>query len=229
MRKLLSYLWLPITASVVVILLYGSLNIVSLRIKNQNLEQKQNELRTKITQLEKEFDSLKTIQVAGVKDEQSKTKKTIPTAEPSTTPTPQPTPAPTVAATAIPTVRATSTPTPSTTLPRQTSGQVGASPTPTPVVDQATVTIENVGSYSVNLQESDTAFSILLRAGDENGFDVSYQIYEGLGAFVTCIAGICAHDNFYWAFYYNGGYSMIGASAQSVISGDTTAWKFESF
>ena len=75
MRKLLSYLWLPITASVVVILLYGSLNIVSLRIKNQNLEQKQNELRTKITQLEKEFDSLKTIQVAGVKDEQSKTKK----------------------------------------------------------------------------------------------------------------------------------------------------------
>ena len=90
--------------------------------------------------------------------------------------------------------------------------------------------IENVGVYTVvDLETDDTAFSILLKAGQENGFSVDYQTYEGMGAFVTCISGICGHDNYYWAFYYNGGYSMVGASSQSVKDGDETAWKFESF
>ena len=81
----------------------------------------------------------------------------------------------------------------------------------------------------MDLQADDTAFSALLRAGQENGFSIEYQMYEGLGAFVTCIVGICGHDNYYWAFYYNGSYSMVGASAQPVTSGDTMTWKFESF
>lgn len=209
MRKILAYLWLPLVSLAVLALIYGGLTIFDLKNQNQNLNQKQSRLETKISQLEREFSNIKPVQVAGVKDEQ-----------PSATPTLQPTPAPTAMATSTPTATPTPTPT-STPNPTPTL-------TPTPV-EQAAIIIESVGSYSVNLQENDTAFSILLRAGQENSFTVEYQIYEGMGAFVTCIAGICSHDNYYWAFYYNGNYSMVGASTQPVSAGDTTTWKFESF
>ena len=219
MRKLLNYLWLPIFAGIVLVFVYSALMIADLKIKNQKYEETQNELQTKIAQLEREFSGLTTVQVAGVKDEQSKTEKTVSiTAEPRATPratsTPTPTPKPSTAP----------TPTPSTTL--------VASPTPTPTptpAAQATVAIENIGNYTIDLEANDTAFSILLRTGQENGFSIEYQIYEGLGAFVTCIAGTCGHDNYYWAFYYNDSYSMVGASLQLVSAGDTTTWKFESF
>jgi len=222
MRRLLSYLWLPITAAMVLLFLYGGLTIADLKYQNQNLEQKQKNLEKQITQLESDFSSLKTIQVAGTKDEPPKTKKTISIIESSATPTPQLTPTPKATLTSTPTAAPTSTPTPtpSTTL--------GTSPIPTPAL-QATVAIENVGTYIVDLKSDDTAFSILLRAANENGFSVEYQTYEGMGAFVSSIAGISSHDNYYWAFYYNNAYSMVGASAQAISNGDTTAWKFESF
>ncbi len=226
MRKLLSYLWLPITAGIVLVFVYGALTVADLKIKNQKLEEQQNKLETRITQLEY---NLGNTQVAASKEEKpSESRKILAatdqpndTNESTSTPTPTPTPSSKKPSTPRPT---SPTPIPSTTL--------GASPTPTPPptpADQATVAIENIGNYTINLQTNDTAFSILLRTGQENGFSVEYQIYEELGAFVTCIAGICGHDNYYWAFYYNGSYSMIGASAQPVTDGDITTWKFESF
>ena len=95
--------------------------------------------------------------------------------------------------------------------------------------EHATVKIGQLGSFQVELKENDTAFSILLRAGSENGFDVNYIWYEGLGAFINCIGGICGHDNYYWAFYYNDQYSMVGASNQPVKDKDETTWKFETW
>lgn len=220
MRKVLSYLWLPITAGLVVILIYGSLTVADLKNKNQALEQKQSKLETKISEFENNLGGDQNIQVAGIKDEQPKTKTVTLNAEPSFTP--EPTPVFTLAAT----TRPTSTPRPSSTSISTPTPTPTLSPTP---VNQASLIIDNVGSYSINLQANDTAFSILLRAGDQNGFSVDYQTYEGMGAFVSCIAGICAHDSYYWAFYYNGSYSMVGASAQTISAGDNTTWKFESF
>ena len=216
MRRIIAVLWLPIVAMTIVAAIYGGLNIADLKNQNQNLDQKQKKLEKQIAQLEDAFNNSRTVQVAGIKDEQPKAKKTIPTVEPMATSTPQPSPAPT--ATPTPTPTRTSTPTPTPTL----------TATPT-AIEQATVAIENVGTYAVNLENDDTAFSILLCAGQENGFSVDYQTYEDLGAFVNCIAGICSHDNYYWAFYYNAAYSMVGAGAQPVVNGDTTTWKFESF
>lgn len=212
MRKLLAYLWLPITAGLALLLIYGSLTINDLKIKNQNLDQKQKRLEEKLTQLE---NNLGSVQVAGTKQEKPKETRKIASlaSTPTPTPTPQsPSPKP------VPTITITQTPTP-TPQP---------SPTPSPV-SQTTVTIENLSSFPVELQTGDTAFLILLRAAELNSFSVGYQNYEGFGAMVNCIAGVCAHDNFYWAFYYNGSYSMVGASAQEVANGDTTTWKFESF
>lgn len=217
MQKILSYHWLPITAGLVVILIYGTLNIADLKIKNQKSEQKQNELQSKIVQLENNLGNLN-VQMAGIEEKKKSTSKTVLAAKDEVrneVPT-LPTPIPSLAVKKTPTPTPTSTPTPTPTL------------TPTPV-SQASVAIENVGTYTVDLELNDTAFSILLRAGLSNNFNVEYQTYEGMGAFVSCIAGICTHDNFYWAFYYNGSYSMVGASVQVVSPGDTTMWKFESF
>ena len=80
----------------------------------------------------------------------------------------------------------------------------------------------------MNLTDDETAFTILLKAGQENGFSVDYQMYD-FGVFITGISGIIPTGNQYWAFYYNGVYSMVGASARPVEDGDATAWKFESF
>lgn len=222
MRKLLSYLWLPITAATVLVFLYGTLTVADLKIKNQKFEEQQNKLETRITQLEK---NLGNTQVAASKEEKPSASRRILAATDQAnntgalTSNPTPTTAPSAKKTSTP--RLTSTSLPPTPTPSPT-------PPPTPAA-QATVAIENIGDYTINLEANDIAFSILLRTGQENGFSIEYQTYEGLGVFVTCIAGTCAHDNYYWAFYYNGAYATVGASAQLVSDGDTTAWKFESF
>ncbi|PIR70989.1 MAG: hypothetical protein COU44_02125 [Candidatus Nealsonbacteria bacterium CG10_big_fil_rev_8_21_14_0_10_40_24] len=98
---------------------------------------------------------------------------------------------------------------------------------------KATVEIAQIGSYQVELQDEDSAFSILLRAGQENNFSVKYTEYTGMGVFVDCLGGICS-QNFgtggtYWAFYYNGTYSQVGASLQPVVENDLASWKFETW
>lgn len=87
--------------------------------------------------------------------------------------------------------------------------------------------LSNYQSYQVELKENDTAFSVLLRAAQENSFTISYQNYGSLGVFVDCIVGVCGSNNSYWAFYYNGEYSAVGASSRRVGDGDITSWKLE--
>jgi len=104
-----------------------------------------------------------------------------------------------------------------------------ATPTSTPIPQKtATVEIQGLPSYKVNLKENDTAFSVLLRASEENNFTLSYQYYGDLGAMINCISGICGgKDQKYWMFYYNGQFSSVGASSQPVFVNDVTTWKFE--
>ncbi|TSC94281.1 MAG: Uncharacterized protein Athens101428_380 [Candidatus Berkelbacteria bacterium Athens1014_28] len=94
--------------------------------------------------------------------------------------------------------------------------------------NRATVIIENVGSFSIDLQATDNAFSVLERASIENHFALTYDTY-GFGVFITGIGGITPIGNQYWAFYYNGTYSNVGASDQPIKKGDTTVWQLASF
>jgi len=94
--------------------------------------------------------------------------------------------------------------------------------------NQATVTIENVGSYKVDLQSSDNAFEVLKRAATENGFSLDYDTYS-FGVFVKNIGGITPANNQYWAFYFNGAFSQVGASDQPVQKGDSIFWQLTSF
>lgn len=93
--------------------------------------------------------------------------------------------------------------------------------------NQATVTIENVGSYKVDLQAGDNAFDILKRAATNN-FALEYDTYS-FGVFVTSIGGITPQGNQYWAFYFNGAFSNVGASDQPIQKGDSVFWQLASF
>ena len=94
--------------------------------------------------------------------------------------------------------------------------------------NQATVTIENVGSYKVDLQSGDNAFNVLQRAAAENGFNLDYDTYS-FGVFIKSIGQITPANNQYWAFYYNGAFSQVGASDQPVQKGDSIFWQLTSF
>lgn len=107
------------------------------------------------------------------------------------------------------------------------SGSSVVTSTPPPVISKSTTLKIQGSTYQIEIGENDTAFSVLLRAAEENNFTVSYQNYGSLGVFVSCIAGVCANNNCYWAFYYNGQYSNVGASSQRVFDGDTVLWKLE--
>lgn len=92
----------------------------------------------------------------------------------------------------------------------------------------ANITIEGIGSYNMEVGSADTAFGILKEASIAHGFALEYQSYD-FGIFVTAIGGVKPTGSQYWAFYYNGKYSMVGASDQQVYEGDSIYWKLETF
>lgn len=94
--------------------------------------------------------------------------------------------------------------------------------------NQATVTIENVGAFKVNLQSNDNVLTVLKRASEQNNFGLKYDTYS-FGVFITGIGGINPTGNKYWAFYFNGAFSNVGASDQPVVKGDSIFWQLASF
>jgi hypothetical protein len=114
---------------------------------------------------------------------------------------------------------------PNWTPPAPPAGGPSPSPTPIPTV---TIKIQHLGTFTPEVRAGDTALSVLHRVGEQNGFQVRTTQYW-FGEFVDCIGDLCFDDHHYWAFYFNGQYSNIGASAQSIVAGDTSEWKWEEF
>lgn len=208
MKKILESLWFLLVGVFLVGAVYGSLTIVQTAKANNGFNQTQQVLADKIADLEvKVTGQQQTIddlagKLAEVKKIASAPKPVL-TAPTAPAPSPAPTPE-------IQTVTKT----------------VVVKEKPKPTVN---VTIQGVGSYHVATKSGDTALSALKRAASQNGFTVDLTTYEGMGAFVTGISNIKPAGNQYWAFYYNGQYSMVGASAQKISDGDTTFWRLESF
>ena len=94
--------------------------------------------------------------------------------------------------------------------------------------NEATVTIQNVGSYKVELEADNNAFTVLQRAAAEHGLPLTYDTYS-FGVFITGIGGIVPSGNQFWSFYYNGTFSNVGASDQPVKKGDNTFWQLSTF
>lgn len=103
-------------------------------------------------------------------------------------------------------------------------------PTPIPTPEKiADIEIANFRNFKIQLRENETAFSSLLRLSEDYSFTLEYQNYGSLGAFISCINGICANNQSYWALYYNNAYSQKGASLLRLFPNDTVSWKLEKY
>lgn len=212
MRKIIESLWLLLIGVILVSAIYAGLTITKEVKASDDFSQTQKALSDKINDLESKIGTQnQTIQdlqnqLIDIKKIASAPKQVLAAAiEPAPTP-------------------ATPAPAPETIIKTVTK---------TVVVKEepkklASVIIEGVGSYQIEIESGDTAFTILKRAAAENNFIAEYQSFD-FGVFVTAIGDIKPEGNKYWAFYYNGQYSNVGASDQAISDGDTTFWQLASF
>ena len=217
MRKFVESLWLFLIGVILVSAIYAGLTITKEVKASDNFGQTQKVLTEKITDLEGKIEGQnKTIAVLqneleGVKKLASAPKQILgATTESQSAPEPTPTPPP--------------TPEPEQII-KTVTKTVVVKDEPDP---EASVIIEGVGSFQVDIEKGDTAFDILKRASAAYKFALEYDSFD-FGVFVTAIGGIKPAGNQYWAFYYNGKYSNVGASDQAISEDDTIYWKLESF
>jgi hypothetical protein len=97
-------------------------------------------------------------------------------------------------------------------------------------ISQKTVNlfIESIGSYKVDWSNGDSAWDIMKKASAKYHFDMTYKIYP-FGIYVMMIGDKKSEGNYYWSLYYNGSYSMQGASDLKVQANDEISWKYETF
>lgn len=222
MKKISEYLQIPVAALILIALIYVSLNLADIKNQNKILSQKQIVLETRLLDLEKTVDANK-IALEQNQAEIAENQKQIETYK--------------KLALASKMILGAQTEAPVTIEPSSTIQTLEAPAkivTKTVIVKkevtkkQVAVVVDGIGSYQVNWQAGDTAWSILKRASTKNNFVLQYQMYD-FGVFVTGIGGIVPKGNQYWAFYYNGKYAQVGASDQSVSPGDTTFWQLATF
>ncbi len=89
--------------------------------------------------------------------------------------------------------------------------------------DSWTIT-DNLVAY-----QDDTAFSLLKRCAEENGFSIESTYYaEFDSTFIDSINGtVSGTDGKYWRYSVNGELPSIGADKYIVTNGDTIRWSFE--
>lgn len=113
-----------------------------------------------------------------------------------------------------------------------TNSQQGQTVAVEPVVpvkkDTVEMDITGLGKYKVEIKEGDTAFDALKRAASQNVFPIGYKIYS-FGMMVSKIGSNESQGTYYWALYYNGGYSMVGSSDLLIKDKDIIEWRYESW
>ncbi len=88
--------------------------------------------------------------------------------------------------------------------------------------------ISGLGSFTVPITDGENAFDALKEAANENGFRIEYKTYSW-GVMITKIGGTEMQGTYYWALYYNGNYSDVGASDLTVKNNDVIKWSYESW
>ncbi|SES66189.1 LPXTG-motif cell wall anchor domain-containing protein [Oceanobacillus limi] len=72
---------------------------------------------------------------------------------------------------------------------------------------------------AVSIDDGDTAFDVLLEAGEEHHVEIAYDEYD-FGNMVTAIGDVQQSDPYYWSFNVYGQGPEIGASAYEVENGE---------
>ena len=94
------------------------------------------------------------------------------------------------------------------------------------ILPSAQMSIEGLGSYRTNIATDETAFTLLIKTAAQNNFKINYKLYS-FGAFIAGIGSINPTGNEFWALYYNGQSSQVGASQLKVKNGDNISWRIE--
>jgi len=84
------------------------------------------------------------------------------------------------------------------------------------------------GNYQFKFLPGNNVFQIMSKAKQEYGLEFSYTQYS-LGAFIDSIGGLAGDNHHFWALYYNGSMSMVGAADLHPINKDKISWKYTSF
>lgn len=72
-----------------------------------------------------------------------------------------------------------------------------------------------------------TAFSALQKLASQDTIGMQYKTYEGLGVFITEIAGIPnGQDGKFWVYEINGQRVPVAADVATLSPGDRLTWKF---
>ncbi|HWR63153.1 MAG TPA: DUF4430 domain-containing protein [Candidatus Thermoplasmatota archaeon] len=84
--------------------------------------------------------------------------------------------------------------------------------------------IDNLVAY-----QGDTAFSLLERSGQQNGFSVDSTYYTAFDStLINSINNVVGGtDGKYWQYYVNGNLPTIGADKYIIANGDLLTWSFE--
>ncbi len=97
------------------------------------------------------------------------------------------------------------------------------------VREKVTVQLIGFGEYSIEINEGDNAFDITKKAASQNGLAFGYKNYPKWGRFVETIGNKTSDNTNFWALYYNGQSSAVGADAVKVKDGDVIKWQYEEF
>lgn len=214
MKKIFKSLLFPVAAILLVAIIYGGLSIVNLNNQTKAL-QKQNQIiafnandfQNKLGQLQSEVDQTKAL-ASQAQNLNDSLKQSLVSAQKQ------------INALQSGSNRVTTVAAEPVTITKTVTQTIDR-----PVVsNQAAVIIDGVGNYRVDLNADDTVFDVLMRANNLYGLNIKYDTYTGMGALITSINGITpdySKTHQYWAFYYNGGFSMQGVSLVNVSQNDS--------
>jgi len=86
---------------------------------------------------------------------------------------------------------------------------------------------DNIDEYTVEITSA-TVYSLLIKASEENNFDVGAEYYEQFDShLIESINSVKGEGNMYWQYYINGELGMLGADAELVEDNDVIEWKYE--
>ncbi len=87
------------------------------------------------------------------------------------------------------------------------------------------------GSYRVSFNPDINGLQMMDQARIDYGLRFQYQIFQGLGAFITSIGGLANNPatNSWWLLYYNGKSSSVGISFIKPKNNDTISWQYTTF
>ncbi|MCL5794747.1 MAG: DUF4430 domain-containing protein [Patescibacteria group bacterium] len=120
----------------------------------------------------------------------------------------------------------TTTQTPQSSTPNVT--KPSAEPTKNIIAKTVQLKIQGLDSYKIDWTENDNGWDIMRKAADKYAFLLVYKNY-GWGMWVKQIGKLAEHDNYYWALYYNNGYSQVGITDLKPQANDIIEWKMETW